>query len=107
MKTLIHIFLAAAFTATFALSGLAENPQKKNSDINNIGNRNINKGSLNFTSIEKEILLGRQLADEVERQVKLLKDPEINEYVNRVGQNIVSNSDSKVPFTIKVIDSEE
>src|SRR5947208_4039838 len=51
--------------------------------------------------------MGRQLAAEIERQVKLLNDPTINEYVNRVGQNIVSNSDAKVPFTIKVVESDE
>ena len=80
---------------------------KKNSDVDDIGNRNINKGNINFTSLEKEQELGRQLAAEVERQVKLIDDPVITEYVNRVGQNLVRNSDSKVPFTIKVVDSDE
>jgi beta-barrel assembly-enhancing protease len=81
--------------------------KKKNSDVDNIGNRNINKGSINFISLEKEIAMGRQLAAEIERQVKLIEDPTINEYVNRVGQNLVRNSDSKVPFTIKVVESDE
>jgi predicted Zn-dependent protease len=81
--------------------------KKKNSDVENIGSRNINKGSINFFSLEKEIQMGRQLAAEIERQVKLLNDPTINEYVNRVGQNIVRNSDAKVPFTIKVVESDE
>jgi predicted Zn-dependent protease len=67
----------------------------------------INKGNWNFTSLEKEIALGRSLATEIEKQVKLVSDPEVTEYVSRVGQNIVRNSDAKVPFTIKVIDSEE
>ena len=80
---------------------------KKNSDVENIGNRNINKGSINFISLEKEIQMGRQLAAEIERQVKLVEDPTINEYVNRVGQNLVRNSDAKVPFTIKVVESDE
>src|SRR5215468_9095296 len=79
----------------------------KNSDVDNIGARNINKGSVNFYSLDKEIAMGRQLAAEVERQVKLIDDPTINEYVNRVGQNIVRNSDAKVPFTIKVVESDE
>jgi predicted Zn-dependent protease len=81
----------------------------KNGDVENIGNRDINKGigNINFMSLEKEIATGRQLAAEIERQVKLLEDPTINEYINRVGQNIVRNSDAKVPFTIKVIESEE
>jgi len=79
----------------------------KNSDVDNIGNRDINKGSINFISLDKEIALGRQLSAEIERQVKLIDDPTINEYVNRVGQNIVRNSDCKVPFTIKVVESDE
>jgi predicted Zn-dependent protease len=81
--------------------------KKKNSDVENIGNRNINKGSINFISLDKEIAMGRQLAAEIERQVKLIDDPTINEYVNRVGQNLVRNSDAKVPFTIKVVESDE
>lgn len=87
----------------------AQDKKKKNSDIDNIGNRDINKGigNINFMSLEKEIALGRQLAAEIERQVKLLDDSTINEYVNRVGQNLVRNSDAKVPFTIKVVDSDE
>jgi beta-barrel assembly-enhancing protease len=82
---------------------------KKHADVNNIGNRDINKGigNINFTSLDKEIAMGKQLAAQVEQQVKLVDDPAITEYVNRVGQNIVRNSDAKVPFTIKVIDSDE
>src|SRR5262244_3348266 len=78
--------------------------KKKNPD--EIGNREIDKG-INFYSLEKEIALGKQLAQEVERQAKVIDDPVIAEYVNRVGQNLVRNSDAKVPFTIKVLDSEE
>ena len=77
-----------------------------------IGKRNINKGSDKFFgwlggSRDKEIAIGRQLAAEVEQQAKMVDDPMITEYVNRVGQNIVLHSDAKVPFTIKVIDSDE
>ena len=81
----------------------------KNSDIDNIGNRDINKGlgNINLMSLEKEIAMGRQLSAEIERQVKLVEDPTINEFVNRVGQNLVRNSDAKVPFTIKVVESDE
>src|SRR5262249_23908137 len=85
----------------------SKDKKPKNADVDNIGNRNINKGSVNFYSLDKEIAMGRQLAAEVERQVKLVDDPTINEYVNRVGQNIVRNSDAKVPFTIKVVESDE
>jgi len=82
----------------------AGSDKKKNPD--EIGNRDVGKG-VNFYSIEKEIGMGKQMAQEVERQAKIVDDPIIAEYVNRVGQNLVRNSDAKVPFTIKVIDSEE
>jgi beta-barrel assembly-enhancing protease len=74
-------------------------------DVNAIGNRNVGHG-LNFYSLEHEIALGKQLSAEVERQAKFINDPVVNEYVNRVGQNLVRNSDAQVPFTIKVIDSD-
>ena len=94
-----------------ALSLVAGNPgvfsQPKNSDVDDVGERNINKHQINFISIEKEIALGKQLAAEVEKQSKLITDPVVTEYVSRVGQNLVRNSDAKVPFTIKVIDSDE
>jgi predicted Zn-dependent protease len=75
-------------------------------DPEEIGNRDVGKG-VNFYSIEKEIGIGKGLAQQVERQAKIINDPVIAEYVNRIGQNLVRNSDAKVPFTIKVIDSEE
>lgn len=74
-------------------------------DVDAIGNRNVGHG-INFYSLEHEIALGKQLAQEVERSAKFIDDPVINEYVNRVGQNLVRNSDAQVPFTIKVIDSD-
>jgi predicted Zn-dependent protease len=74
-------------------------------DVEAIGNRNVG-GGLNFYSLEREMALGKQLAQEVERSAKLVDDPVVSEYVNRVGQNLVRNSDAKVPFTIKVIDSD-
>ena len=78
----------------------------KKKDPDEIGNRDVGKG-VNFYSIEKEIALGKQMAQEVERQARIVDDPIIAEYVNRVGQNLVRNSDAKVPFTIKVIDSDD
>jgi len=75
-------------------------------DVSSIGNRNVGKG-LDFYSIEHEIALGKQLSQEVEKTAKFINDPVVVEYVNRVGQNLVRNSDCKVPFTIKVIDSDE
>jgi len=75
-------------------------------DVNSIGNRNVGKG-INLYSLEREIALGKQAAQEVEKSSKMISDPVVVEYVNRVGQNLVRNSDAKVPFTIKVIDSDE
>jgi predicted Zn-dependent protease len=103
-----HSRQSTALLAVFALlipsAAFAGSDKKKDPD--QIGNRDVGKG-VNFYSIEKEIALGKQLAQEVERQAKIVDDPIIAEYVNRVGQNLVRNSDAKVPFTIKVIDSEE
>jgi beta-barrel assembly-enhancing protease len=84
-------------------------PLSVNEDPAMIGKRNINKGIIASMSgsTEKEVKLGRELAAEVDRQAKFVDDPVITEYVNRVGQNIVLHSDTKIPFTIKVIDSDE
>ena len=89
-----------------APSAWASDTKDKKKDPEQIGNRDVSRG-INIYSIEKEIAIGKGLAQEVERQAKLVDDPIISEYVNRVGQNLVRNSDAKVPFTIKVIDSDE
>ncbi len=77
-------------------------------DLDAIGNRNVgcNRGMGNWYSVEGQINMGRQYAEQVDSSSKLIKDPVITEYVNRLGQNLVRNSDSKVPFTIKVIDAD-
>ena len=77
-------------------------------DVSAVGNREIGaRGMGNWYSTDSEIKMGKQYADEVEKSTRFITDPVIVEYVNRVGQNIVKNSDCKVPFTIKVIDSDE
>ena len=77
-------------------------------DVNAIGNRDIGKRGLgNWYSLEREIRMGKEFAQQIEQQTKLVQDPVVNEYVNRIGQNLVRNSDAKVPFTIKVVDSDE
>jgi beta-barrel assembly-enhancing protease len=81
-------------------------PKNSKDDVDAIGNRSVGKG-VNFYSLEHEIALGKQLAQQVERSSKMIDDPVVTEYVNRVGQNLVRNSDAQVPFTIKVIDSDE
>ncbi|MCI0391398.1 MAG: M48 family metalloprotease [Acidobacteria bacterium] len=104
---------ALAFALSISLSiapALGANPQKPLRDKENpqlIGNRDINKGQINFYSLEKEVAIGRQMAADVDRYSKLLDDPIILEFVNRVTQNLVINSDIKVPVTVKVIDSSD
>src|ERR1019366_3741564 len=78
------------------------------SDVDAIGNRKVGgRGMGNWYSLETEIRMGKQYSMQVENGVKLVQDPVVNEYVNRIGQNLVRNSDAQVPFTIKVIDSDE
>ena len=74
-------------------------------DVNAIGNRKVGHGPEMY-SLEHDIAIGKQLSQEVEKSAKFIDDPVVNEYVNRVGQNLVRNSDAQVPFTIKVIDSD-
>jgi hypothetical protein len=77
-------------------------------DVNAIGNRKVGgRGLGDWYSLEGEIRMGKQYAQEVEATSKLIRDPVITEYVNRIGQNLVRNSDAQVPFTIKVVDSDE
>ena len=97
-------------TAATSTSDQKGQPKKSDKDAKKdpdaIGDRNVGKG-MNFYSLEKEIALGKAMAQQVEQQSRLVQDPVIGEYVNRVGQNIVRNSDAQVPFTIKVLDSDE
>jgi len=96
-------------TQPAAAPAKSNKPLSTNEDPKMIGKRNINSGLIAKMSgsTEKEVRMGRQVAAEVDRQAKFVDDPIITEYVNRVGQNIVLHSDAKVPFTIKVIDSDE
>jgi len=100
-----------SMTGAFLLALAVVNPsgastQDKKKDPVPTGNREAGKG-LNFYSLEDEIALGRQLAAQVERQAKLVDDPVVSEYVNRIGQNLARNSDVRVPVTVKVIDDDQ
>jgi len=111
----------AVLFATFAVSGWAadnkpadekdDKPTVPTSTLNNldaIGSRNVgcDRGLGNWISLEKQTAMGRQYANQVDQSSRLISDPVVTEYVNRLGQNLVRNSDSKVPFTIKVIDDD-
>ena len=115
----LALLLLAGAALSLAGSPAAQDDSKKDSTKSNakkgkdgkdnveaIGDRDVGKG-MNFYSLEKEIALGKALAQEVEQQSRLVQDPVVTEYVNRVGQNLVRNSDAQVPFTIKVVDSDE
>jgi len=97
----LPVFVLAAGMCEF---GLAQN-QSRLGSVNEIGKRNINKGSINFISVEREIELGRRLAEEMERLIPLIDDASINEYVTRLGRKIAGSSDITVPTTFKVTTS--
>jgi predicted Zn-dependent protease len=90
--------------ASSALPQFKPNPSDQ--DLNAIGHRNIG-GGVNFFSREKELALGKQLAQEVERSSKMIEDPVVSEYLNRLAQNIAKNSDAKLPVNVRIIDSNE
>lgn len=91
-----------------AASAPKDTHNKNKNDIDDIGNRKIgNRGMGDWYSLDTDIKMGKQYAMMVEQSAKMIQDPVITEYVNRIGQNLVRNSDAKVPFTIKVIDSDE
>jgi predicted Zn-dependent protease len=92
-------------SAILTISVLIASGQSKKDDVSKIGDRDIGK-CLNFYSVEKELGLGKQLAEEVSRQSKLNQDPIVGEYINRIGQNLVRSSDAKWPFTFRVVEDD-
>lgn len=100
LAILLSVFLLAP---PIALAG----DDKK--DVSKIGERDVSGGGIipNLYSLEREIALGKRLAMQVEQSARLVDDPVVLEYVDRVTQNLVRNSDARVPFTVKVIDSKE
>ncbi len=93
------------------LSSLPASAGRRHGDVENIGNRNVSgkiwKILPNFVSLEKEIALGNQLAAEFEQTARMVEDPVIVDYIDRIGQNIVKHSDAKFPFHIKLVDTDE
>ncbi len=100
MKSWLVVILSAGVAVGVGFAG-----ENKKDDPSQIGNRDVGKG-VNFYSIEKEIALGKQLSQEVMRQAKLFDDPIVSEYVNRVGQNLVRNSDARFAFQFRLIDDD-
>jgi predicted Zn-dependent protease len=109
MKRLsVKLIAFGLITGLLCLPGYAD---RKHGDVENIGNRSVSGrvfGVLpNMVSLEKEIAMGSQIASEFEQTARLIEDPVVSEYVDRVGQNLVKHSDAKVPFHIKVVDTDE
>src|SRR5437899_5301925 len=110
----IRVVVAAQTTSTNVTSAATAYPVKTYHDggirdLDAIGSRKVGcgRGLGNWYSIERQIAMGRDYAQQVETTSKLVTDPVVTEYINRLGQNLVRNSDSQVPFTIKVVDAED
>jgi predicted Zn-dependent protease len=103
LRTLPARISSLALIALIATSAFAGDDKKN--DPNQIGDRDVGK-CLNFYSVEKEMALGKQLAEEVARQAKVVDDSILSEYVNRIGQNLARNSDAKVPFTFRLLQND-
>jgi len=95
-------FVALLLAAILCWASLPGRADDKKDDVDDIGNRKVAHRSI--ISQEKEIAIGKQYADQIDKEAKILKDPVINEYVNRVAQNLARNSDLNIPLTIKIID---
>lgn len=102
MKSPLRRFGWLALALCLAMPLAAQSKNEK--DLNDIGHRGVGDG-LDFYSVEKEIAIGKTLAQQVEATARIEKDPAINEYINRLAQNLVRHSDAKVPFTVRVIES--
>ncbi|MBN2431093.1 MAG: M48 family metalloprotease [Acidobacteria bacterium] len=112
-RSTISIAIVMLMSLSLAADTAKDDDRKdcKYPDVENIGNRDIN-GRIylffpNFISFEKEIQIGAQYAAQIEQSVRLLEDPVVNEYVNDMVQNLVRHSDAKVPFNVRIIDSDE
>jgi beta-barrel assembly-enhancing protease len=106
-RPLEKLLLFSLSTVMLSIPGYA----RKHDDIQNIGNRSVSGKILgvlpNFISLEKEMAMGSEIAAEFEQTAKLVEDPVVCDYIDRIGQNIVKHSDAKVPFHIKVVDTDE
>jgi predicted Zn-dependent protease len=105
VRTLFARILIASLIALIAAPAFAGDDKNKKNDPTQIGDRDVGK-CLNFYSVEKEMALGKQLAEEVAREAKVVDDPILSEYINRIGQNLARNSDAKVPFTFRLLQND-
>ena len=97
--------LAVMSLMTLLCAGVPGRAEDKKKDVDAIGDRRVAHRAM--ISQEKEIAVGKQYSSEVEHQAKMVSDPVVTEYVNRLAQNVARNSDLTIPLTVKVIDSPE
>src|ERR1700679_3032179 len=102
-SAVVLVIAAVAVLPAYAKDKKPGDPKR---DPTEIGDRNVSKG-LNFYSLDQELALGKQLSIEVQKQAKIVDDPIVSEYVNRLGQNLARNSDVTFPVTFKLIESDE
>ena len=95
-------FVESVLIALFLCTSLSLCADNKKDNPNDIGNRKV--ASWSIISEQKEVAIGKQYADQIDHSAKLITDPVVDEYVNRVGQNLGRNSDAKIPISVKVID---
>ena len=99
----MHKRVPLALTVMMVAASLSAGASDKKKDVDAIGNRRVAHRSI--ISEQKEIAMGKRYSTEIDRSARIIKDPVINEYVNRVAQNVARNSDLKIPLTVKIIDS--
>ena len=97
-----HRRIPLALTVVMVAVSVSAWASDKKKDVDEIGNRRVAHRSM--ISEQKEIAIGKRYATEIDRSARIIKDPVINEYVNRVAQNVARNSDLKIPLTVKVLD---
>jgi beta-barrel assembly-enhancing protease len=106
-RPLAKLLLCGLLAAMLSANGFA----RKHSDVQDIGKRTVSgrvfKILPNWVSKEKEIAMGQQIAEEFEQTARLIEDPVVSDYIDRIGQSIVKHSDAKVVFHIKVVDTDE
>lgn len=113
MKHTAHHFWVPLLTVLLAIPTLTladDGSQKKRKlkdkeDVSKIGQRDVD-GKINLVSLEREIAMGKQYAQQIEQSARMVEDATVNEYIDRLAQNLVRHSDAKVPFTVRVIDSD-
>ena len=105
----LGLALTLFISSNSAYSSSDKKRAKAYRDINAIGHRVIGypSGYGNWYSLDKEKEIGAQVSAAFEKSTTLLHDSITQAYLDRLAQTIALNSDSQLPITIRVIDSED